>query len=244
MSSNPSKNYLIFGGIGGIGGFLTDQLTQQGHCVFVTTQTPEKTLQSSVNAKHTLVADVLNPDSIKQAVVVASQEGLDGLAYCIGSLDLKPLSRTTREDLLRSFELNTVGAFLAIKEASASLKERRGSIILFSSIAATRGFINHSSIGAAKASVEGLARSLAAELAPHIRINVIAPSLSSTPLALPLTQNPKMAEAIASLHPIPKLGDPQEIASLAQFLLSDQSSWITGQVFHVDGGRSTLEKKS
>jgi len=81
MSSNPSKNYLIFGGIGGIGGFLTDQLTQQGHCVFVTTQTPEKALQSSVDAKHTLVADVLNPDSIKQAVAVASREGLDGLAY-------------------------------------------------------------------------------------------------------------------------------------------------------------------
>ncbi|HCG37271.1 MAG: SDR family NAD(P)-dependent oxidoreductase [Holophagaceae bacterium] len=242
MSPNP-KNFLILGGIGGIGGFLTDRLIEQGHRVFVTTRNPQKVLQSSVDQDHTLVVDVLNPDSIQQAVATASQEGLDGLAYCIGSLDLKPLARSTREDLLRSFEVNTVGAFLAIKESSAALKEKRGSVILFSSIAATRGFVNHSSIGAAKASVEGLARSLAAELAPHIRVNVIAPSLTSTPLTLPLTQNPKMAEAIASLHPIPKLGDPREIASLAYFLLSDQSSWITGQVFHIDGGRSTLDKK-
>ncbi len=242
MSPSP-KNYLIFGGIGGIGGALANQLKEEGHRIFVTARTPEKALESSVSPDHTLIVDVFSPETIQQAVAIANQEGLDGLAYCIGSIDLKPLSRSTREDLLRSFEINTIGAFLAIKAAAPSLAERRGSVVMFSSIAASRGFANHSAIGTTKASVEGLGRSLAAELAPHIRVNVIAPSLTATPLAQAFTQNPKVAEAIASLHPLPRLGDAGEMATLASFLLSDRSSWITGQVFHVDGGRSSLEKK-
>ncbi|MFM8233732.1 MAG: SDR family NAD(P)-dependent oxidoreductase [Holophagaceae bacterium] len=243
MSSPNSKRYLIFGGIDGIGGALSHRLIEQGHQVFVTTRTQEKVSRSCVGEDCTLVVDVLNPESIQRAINVASSEGLDGLVYCIGTLNLKPLARTTREDLLQAFEINTVGAFLAIKYSAESLRLKQGSVVLFSSIAATRGFTNHSSIGTAKASVEGMARSLSAELAPAVRINVIAPSLTNTPLAHPLTQNPKIADAIALLHPIPKLGDPQDMAALAEFLLSERSGWISGQVIHVDGGRSSIEKR-
>lgn len=243
--SQTQQNFLIFGGIGGIGGSLAARLQQDGHPVYVTTKTPSKIEQAvsqGISADRVLTVDALSPESITQAVSQVGVTGLKGLAYCIGTIDLKPLSRTTPDDLLRSFQLNTVGAFTAIKAAAPFLAEAQGSVVLFSSIAATRGFANHSAIGTAKAAVEGLARSLAAELAPKVRINVIAPSLTQTPLAAPLTSNPKMSEAIGAMHPIPRLGQADEMADLAAYLLSDRSGWVTGQVFHVDGGRSTLEK--
>lgn len=114
--------------------------------------------------------------------------------------------------------------------------------MLFSSIAATKGFVNHSAIASAKAALEGLARTLAAELAPHVRVNVIAPSLTDTPLARVFTQNAKMSEAIAAMHPIPRLGIAAEMAKMAAVLLSDDSGWVTGQTIHIDGGRSTIGK--
>ena len=138
--------------------------------------------------------------------------------------------------------VNTVGAFLAIKEASAVLSKYHGSVVLFSSIAATKGFVNHAAIASAKAALEGLARTVAAELAPHVRVNVIAPSLTDTPLARVFTQNAKMSETIAAMHPIPRLGIAAEMAKMAAFLLSDESGWITGQTIHIDGGRSTIHK--
>lgn len=243
--TNPQKNYLIFGGIDGIGGALTARLKAGGHRVFVTTSSPEKAetaVQSGLVRDEIFLADALSPESISQAVTAASAGGLYGLAYCVGTIDLKPLSRTTTEDLLKSFQVNVIGAFTAIKAAAPHLAQQQGSIVLFSSIAATRGFANHAAIGTAKAALEGLARSLAAELAPKVRINVIAPSLTDTPLATPLTANPKMAEAIAAMHPIARLGDADEMAAMAAFLMSDQAGWMTGQTIHVDGGRSSLEK--
>jgi NAD(P)-dependent dehydrogenase (short-subunit alcohol dehydrogenase family) len=242
--TTPQKNYLIFGGIDGIGGALSARLKAGGHRVFVTTSNPEKAeaaLQSGIAQDQIFLVDALSPESIAQAVAGASAEGLHGLAYCVGTIDLKPLSRTTTEDLLKSFQVNVLGAFMAIKAAAPHLAQELGSIVLFSSIAATRGFANHASIGTAKAALEGLARSLAAELAPKVRINVIAPSLTETPLATPFTSNPKMKDAIAAMHPLQRLGIPDEMAALAAFLLSEESGWITGQTVHVDGGRSRLE---
>ncbi len=242
--TTPQKNYLIFGGIDGIGGALTGRLKAGGHRVFVTTSSPEKAetaVQSGLVRDEIFLADALSPESISQAVTAASAGGLYGLAYCVGTIDLKPLSRTTTEDLLKSFQVNVIGAFTAIKAAAPHLAQQQGSIVLFSSIAATRGFANHAAIGTAKAALEGLARSLAAELAPKVRINVIAPSLTDTPLATPLTSNPKMKDAIAAMHPIQRLGIPDEMAALAAFLLSENSGWVTGQTLHVDGGRSRLE---
>jgi NAD(P)-dependent dehydrogenase (short-subunit alcohol dehydrogenase family) len=237
-----NKTYLIFGGIGGIGGALADQLTAQGHEVYVTTSRPARASETSLPADRVLHVDALQPETISQAIKTFSERGLDGLVYCIGSIDLKPLERTTADDMLRTFQLNTVGAFIAIKESAALLAAANGAVVLFYSNAASRGFANHTAIGTAKAAVEGLARSVAAELAPKVRVNVIAPSLTDTPLAKTLTQNPKMAETIAAMHPIPRLGLAHEMAKTAAFLLSEDAGWISGQVIAVDGGRSALEK--
>ncbi len=243
MTTTP-KNYLIFGGLDGIGGALAADLTGQGHTAFVTTSNAEKAknaIESGAPEGKVLLVDALSPDTVTQAVAQAASDGLDGMAYCIGTIDLKPLSRTTPEDLLKSFQINVLGAFAAIKAAAPYLAQRQGSIVLFSSIAASRGFANHAAIGTAKAALEGLARSLAAELAPKVRINVIAPSLTDTPLAKPLTSNPKMREAIAAMHPIARLGIAEEMAATAMFLLSESANWMTGQTLHIDGGRSSLE---
>jgi NAD(P)-dependent dehydrogenase (short-subunit alcohol dehydrogenase family) len=237
-----AKTMLIFGGIGGIGGALCDLLSEQGNTVYATTSRPERAAQSQLPAERVLYVDATHPESIQSAVNAASAQGLDGLAYCIGTITLKPLSRTTPEDLLRDFQINTVGAFLAVKEAAIPLSKSGGSVVLFSSIAASRGFPNHSAIAAAKAGLEGLARTLAAELAPNVRINVIAPSLTDTPLAQSLTQNPKMREAIEAMHPLPRLGMAGEMAKAAAFLLSEDSGWMTGQTLHIDGGRFSVEK--
>lgn len=239
---HSGKTFLIFGGIDGIGGALTEELLGQGHDVYVTTSQPNKASQCSLPAERVLQADVLDHTTIEAAVHAAGQHGLHGLAYCVGTIDLKPLSRTSADDLMRSFQINTVGAFLAVKSAATMLAASKGAVVLFSSIAASRGFANHAAIGCAKAGLEGLARSLAAELAPNVRINVIAPSLTETPLAKPFTQNAKMGESIAAMHPIPRLGTAQEMAKAAVFLLSDSAGWMSGQTLHIDGGRSSLEK--
>ncbi len=242
--TTTEKNYLVFGGIDGIGGALATRLASHGHKTYVTTSRAEKAksaIASGFPEDRVLLADALSLDTVTQAVAQAASGGLDGMGYCIGTIDLKPLSRTTPEDLLKSFQINVLGAFAAVKAAAPHLAQRQGSVVLFSSIAASRGFPNHAAIGTAKAAIEGLARSLAAELAPKVRINVIAPSLTETPLARPLTSNPKMKEAIAAMHPIPRLGVAEEIAELALFLLSEHSGWMTGQTLHIDGGRSSLE---
>jgi len=126
----------------------------------------------------------------------------------------------------------------------AALAAGQGSVVLFSTVAARAGFTNHLAIAAAKAAVEGMTVAMAAELAPSIRVNCIAPSLTRTRIAEPLTKNPAMAEAIAKLHPLPRLGEADDLAAMADMLLSPASGWITGQVIAVDGGRSTLRTKA
>jgi NAD(P)-dependent dehydrogenase (short-subunit alcohol dehydrogenase family) len=237
-----SKTILIFGGIGGIGGALAERLAAKGGTPYVTTRNPAAG-QTTLPPEQILTADALDHDSIRAAVTKTGQNGLHGLVYAIGSIDLKPFSRTTADDLLKSYQLNVVGAFIAMQAAAPLLAQSGGSVVLFSSVAAQRGFSNHVAIATAKAAIEGLAKSAAAELAPKVRVNVIAPSLTDTPLAKGMTQNPKIAETIAAMHPLPRLGDAGETAALAEFLLSDDAGWITGQVFHIDGGRSTLERK-
>jgi NAD(P)-dependent dehydrogenase (short-subunit alcohol dehydrogenase family) len=233
---------LIFGGVGGIGEALARRLRAQGQAVVVTSRDGERAraLAGEIGAS-ALVCDALDEASILAAVTAAAPEGrLAGVVYAVGSIVLKPLARTTSGDMLTAYQLNTVGAMLAVRAAADALKAASGSVVLFSTVAAAQGFPMHAAIGAAKGAVEGLALSMAAELAPHVRVNVIAPSLTATPLAAGLTRNPQMAEGIAALHPIPRLGTADEIAALAQFLLSTDAGWMTGQIIGVDGGRSML----
>ena len=137
-------------------------------------------------------------------------------------------------------KLNLYSAIESIKGFQEELKKNNGSIVLFSSVAAQKGFTNHTIIATAKAAIEGLTVTLAAEFAPSIRVNCIAPSLTNSKIAQPMLKNPIVAEALAKAHPLKRLGEGEDSAALAKFLLNDESSWVTGQIIGVDGGRSAL----
>ena len=137
-------------------------------------------------------------------------------------------------------KLNLYSAIESIKGFQEELKKNNGSIVLFSSVAAQKGFTNHTIIATAKAAIEGLTVTLAAEFAPSIRVNCIAPSLTNSNIAQPMLKNPIVSEALAKEHPLKRVGEGKDSASIAKFLLSDESSWVTGQIIGVDGGRSSL----
>jgi NAD(P)-dependent dehydrogenase (short-subunit alcohol dehydrogenase family) len=237
---------LIFGGSGGVGSALARALSGQGVPVHLFARDAErlKEVASGLEQVGTSAVDVTDSSALKEAVTQAvGDDGISGLAYCIGSIVLKPLKRATDADFLESFRLNALGAAMAVQAAELALRKGRGSVVLFSTVAAGSGFSNHSVTAAAKGAVEALTRSLAADLAPDVRVNCIAPSLLQTPLAKPITDNEIMAKSIAQLHPVPRLGEAEDAASLAAFLLSADSGWISGQVIPLDGGRSTVRVK-
>lgn len=243
------QRVLVFGGVGGIGEALVRQLANDGVDVFLTSRSLERAQdlaaqisQSGVGAATGLACDAHQPETIAAAVEAASGDGasLNGLAYCIGSIDLKPLARTTPEAFAQTYALNVIGAAMAVKAGQSALKAARGSIVLFSTIAAQQGFPNHTLIAAAKGGLEGLTVSLAAELAPDVRVNAIAPSLTDTPLAAGMLSSEALAKSLAQQHPLHRLGTPDDSAALAAFLLSQASSWMTGQIIGVDGGRGKL----
>jgi NAD(P)-dependent dehydrogenase (short-subunit alcohol dehydrogenase family) len=236
---------LVFGGSGGIGGAIARQLARKGYPLHLVGRDAGRLQEVSKDTGATVsLADVLDAASIAQTVTEAG-ESLSGLVYAVGSINLKPLGRLTSEDFERDFRLNALGAALAVQAALPALKKCPGtsSVVLFSSVAVQQGFSAHASISMAKGAVEGLTRALGAELAPKVRVNAIAPSLVKTPLAAALTANESIALAIAQMHPLPRLGEPEDIAGLAAFLLSEEADWVTGQIFAVDGGRSRLRIK-
>lgn len=239
--------YLLLGGSGGVGSALARTLTSRGETVhlFGRNEAPLHALASELGGAETTCLDVMDAAALQAAVEAASGQdgGVAGLAYCVGSIVLKPLMRATEKDFLDAFRLNALGAALAVQAAAPSLRRAKGSVVLFSTIAAGSGFPNHAVTSAAKGATEALTRSLAADLAPEVRVNCIAPSLLRTSLARSLTQNEVMAKSIAQLHPLPRLGEAEDAAALAAFLLGSESGWITGQVIPVDGGRSTLRVK-
>ncbi len=240
-----SAPIIVMGAHGGIGECLTRVLVAQDYNVCATAREKE-TLNplSDELGIQSFSVDVLDAQSIENMIATVDQgEGIKGLAFCIGSIDMKPLKATRDEDFSKCYELNVLGAVRVLRAAEKGLKKAKGSVILFSTIAVQQGFSNHSIISTAKGAIEGLTRAMAAEWAPNIRVNCIAPSLTDTALATPITRSEKMAESIAAIHPIPRLGQADDSGSLAAFLLGDQSGWITGQIMHVDGGRSSLRVK-
>lgn len=228
------KTFALIGGNSGIGLSLARRLLAGGHEIYATAH--------KTNALHELGINVQPFDALNPTVSgLKWPDKLDGLVYCPGTITLKPFNRLTMQDFQNDFQVNLLGAVSAIQSALPALKASgSSSIVLFSTVAVTQGMAMHASIAAAKGAVEGLTRSLAAELAPIIRVNAIAPALTNTPLARALLNSDAKLEAAAKRHPIQRVGQPDDFAALAEHLLSDSSRFMTGQILHVDGGLSSV----
>ena len=236
-----SDKYLIFGATGSIGSSLAQQLKDADHDAHLVSRNEEelKSMAEKLGFSYS-VADVLDDGFIDKIKSDITDDRIKGLAYCIGSIDLKPLKRVTESDMNQCMKLNLYSAIEAIQGLQDDLKKNNGSIVLFSSVAAQKGFTNHTIIASAKAAIEGLTVTLAAEFAPSIRVNCIAPSLTDSKISQSMLKSEVVAEALAKAHPLKRLGMGNDSAGLAKFLLSDESPWITGQIIGVDGGRSSL----
>ena len=239
MKDLIKEKYLIVGATGSIGSNLATQLYDSNKEVHLVGRNEDQTKSLSDKLGFTYsIADVLKDgfvDKIKSDV-----NDIKGMAYCVGSIDLKPLKIVSESDFNKCMKLNLYSAVELIKGFQESLKKNNGSIVLFSTVAAQRGFTNHSIIASAKAAVEGLALSIAAEFAPNIRVNCVALSLTNSKIAQPILKNTVLAQGIAKAHPLKRIGEGKDGAALAKFLLTEESSWVTGQVIAVDGGRSKL----
>ena len=236
-----SDKYLIFGATGSIGSSLAQHLKESNQDAHLISRNKEelKSISEKLGYSYT-VADVLDDGFVDQIKSDMADSNVKGLAYCIGSIDLKPLKRVTESDMNQCMKLNLYSAIEAIQGFQDELKKNNGSIVLFSSVAAQKGFTNHTIIATAKAAIEGLTVTLAAELAPNTRVNCIAPSLTDSKISESMLKSDVVAEALAKAHPLKRLGKGSDSAGLVKFLLSDESSWLTGQIIGVDGGRSSL----
>lgn len=227
------KNILLIGGSYGIGYELAKEL-QQDHNVYIASRTHDNL--ADLNATH--IAFDATTDTLD---ISKLPDIIDGLVYCPGSINLRPFRGLKLETFESDMQVNFFSMVKVIQTLLPQLTaSQQSSIVLFSSVAVGMGMPFHTSVAAAKGAIEGFAKALAAEYAPKIRVNVIAPSLTDTPLADKFLNNDDKREKSAQRHPLKRVGTTQDIAQMAGFLLQDKSSWISGQIFHVDGGMSTL----
>lgn len=239
--------YILFGGSGGIGKAIAQQLAARGERFFLVGRNGDKLAQSSteLGAVGYSVADATSLDQVERAYTEAGAAlgEISGVAHCVGSIILKPAHLTSENEFVSTIQTNLTSAFFVVRTSGRTMS-KGGSLILFSSAAARIGLANHEAIAAAKAGIIGLTLSSAATYAARgLRVNCIAPGLVQTELSAKITSNAAAAAFSTALHPVGRLGTPNDIASLATLLLLPESSWITGQVFGVDGGLATLKTK-
>ena len=228
-----SKKFAIFGGNSGIGLSTVHRLKNSGHEIFAAGRNTTELEKLGVGVQS---FDALSPTAL------VWPEKLDGLIYFPGTIQLKPFQRLTAEDFQKDFQVNLLGAVAALQSALPALKASgNASVVLFSTVAVAQGMPMHASIASAKGAVEGLTRSLAAEWAPMIRVNAIAPSLTDTPLAAGLLNSDLKKEASAKRHPLQRIGSSDEFSEIVEFLLSDAARFMSGQIIHVDGGLSSVK---
>ena len=227
------KNILLIGGSYGIGLAIAKELQFENN-VYIASRSNENL--ADVKATH-IAFDATN-DTIDTSKL---PNVIDGLVYCPGSINLRPFKGLKPEAFEADLQINFISLVKVIQSVLPNLlASEQASIVVFSSVAATMGMPFHTSVAASKGAIEGFAKALAAEYVPKIRVNVIAPSLTDTPLADKFLNNETKQEKSAERHPLKRFGKPEDSAQMASFLLSDKSSWISGQIFHVDGGMSTL----
>ena len=242
------ERVVIYGGTGGIGGATARALRGRGVPLHLVGRDAGRLEAAAAELGETgfTAGDVTDP-ALFARVTEAAGGRLGGLVYAVGTIRLAPVAKLDPAQIEADFRINALGAFLAVQAAAPALKAGAGAagagVVLFSTVAAAQGFPNHASVAMAKGAVEGLALSLAAELAPAIRVNVLSPSLTRTPLAESITRNATLASGIAAMHALQRLGEPEDAGALAAFLVSAEAAYVTGQVIGVDGGRSRLRTK-
>lgn len=229
------RNYVVIGGSSGIGKALVNIIDGKKNNLFVTYNKTKVENKSNVKyQKFNVLDDALD--------VSGFPEEIHGLVYCPGSINLKPFHRFKENDFIEDYKLQVLGATKIIKQLLPKLKNsENASIVLFSTIAVQFGFNFHSQVAMSKGAIEGLTKSLAAEFAPIIRVNAVAPSLTDTNLANKFLNTPEKKTLQEHKNPLKKVGDAKDIAEAAAYLLTPKSSWITGQILPVDGGFSTLK---
>lgn len=226
MPRNHMKTIIVVGGSKGIGNAIVNTLIKSFKVVNISRTSPEL---EHANLTH-FSCDVTQDD-------LPEIENVDGLIYCPGSINLKPFSRLTIEDFKNDFDINVLGAIKVIQKYLPKLKKgNTPSVVLFSTVATKLGMPFHASVATSKSGVEGLVKSLGAELAPTIRVNAIAPTVTDTQLAAKLLRNEKMVDNITQRHPLKKFLNPEEVAGMAEFLISDKAASISGQIFEMDCG--------
>ena len=227
--------YLVVGGSSGIGRQVAQDLAHEGHQIHATFH------QHSLISEGNITYHALNVLDEKLDLSFLSGS-LNGVVYCPGSISLRPFARMSPTDFQNDYQLQVIGAVKVIQAVLPLLKEAPlPSIVLFSTVAVQVGLPFHTLVASSKGAIEGLSKSLAAELAPNIRVNCIAPSLTNTPLAASLLNSDQKIEANAQRHPLKRIGSVHDIANMVSFLLSEKASWMTGQILHVDGGMSTIK---
>lgn len=228
-------NYLIIGGSSAVGSTIVNDLISNGHKVIASY------FSTPIKLKHPKLTTFKWDVKSSWREEFIQDEEIDGFVYCPGAINLKPFHRSKLEDFQDDLDLQVFGVIRALQGVLKNLKKSRSaSIVLISSIAVQRGFSFHSVIGVSKGAIEGLVKNLAAELAPQIRVNGVAPSIVDSQMSTRLLNTEEKRTMIASKHPLKRIGRPEDIGNTVSFLLSKDSSWITGQIMQVDGGKSNL----